>query len=105
MSDAIARYQKMLDQNPTNEFAHFSMGKALYDAGDFLTAKKHFEAALENKPTWMVVQILIGKCELSLGNRDLARRAFEKGRQLAVDQAHDGPREEMEQMLAELEED
>jgi hypothetical protein len=50
----------------------------------------------------MVVQILLGKCALALGQRDRARAAFERARQLAVEQDHDGPREEMERCLAEL---
>lgn len=102
MNDAVARYRKMLEENPRNELARFSLGKALYDGGDFQAAREEFAVALENKPDWMVAQILIGKCELALGRRDAARRAFTRGRQLAVDQDHDGPREEMEQLLTEL---
>ena len=104
MSDTASKYLRMLDQNPKNDLARFSLGKVLYDAGDFDAAKKHFGIALQSKPDWMLAQILIGKCELSLGNRDAARRAFEEGRRLAEEQHHDGPREEMEHLLAELKE-
>jgi len=50
----------------------------------------------------MAVQILLGKCELSLGNREAAKTAFERARLLAIEQNHDGPRDEMEQALADL---
>src|SRR5215218_1143279 len=101
MSD-IARYEQMVAQFPQNELARFSLGKALFDAGDFAKAKEHFEAALAKKPDWMVIQILIGKCDLSLGNKASAKAAFEKALQLAIDQNHEGPQLEMETALAEL---
>jgi predicted Zn-dependent protease len=102
MSEAIARYEKMVEQFPQNELARFSLGKALFDAGQFARAREHLEMALARKPDWMVVQILIGKCDLSLGNRDGAKSAFERALQLAIDQHHEGPQAEMEQALRDL---
>ena len=102
MNETIARCEKMVEQFPQNELARFSLGKALFDAGDFQRAKEHFEIALTKKPDWMVVQILIGKCELSLGQRASAKSAFERALKLAIDQNHEGPQMEMEQALAEL---
>ena len=103
MNDTIARYEKMVEQYPGNELARFSLGKAYFDAGDMTKAKGHFETALAKKPDWMVVQILIGKCELALGNKPAAKVCFEKALKLAIDQHHEGPQAEMEQMLGELE--
>ena len=74
----------------------------MFDAGQFTRAKEHLEVALTKKPDWMVVQILIGKCELSLGNRGAAKAAFERALQLAIDQHHEGPQAEMEQALRDL---
>jgi Flp pilus assembly protein TadD len=102
MNDAIARHQKMVDQFPQNELARFSLGKALFDAQQFATAKEHFAVAITKKPDWMVVQILIGKCDLALGDKPAARTAFQRALQLAIDQHHEGPQMEMEQALAEL---
>ena len=102
MNETIARYEKMVEQFPQNELARFSLGKALFDAGEFEGARKHLEAALVKKPDWMVVQILVGKCELSLGHKASAKAAFERALQLAIDQNHEGPQMEMEQALAEL---
>ena len=50
----------------------------------------------------MVVQILIGKCELSLDNKVAAKAAFQRALQLAIEQHHEGPQADMEQMLAEM---
>ena len=58
MSEVLAPYQKLLEQFPNNELARFSLGKALFDLGQFAAAKEHFEFALSRKPHWMVVQIL-----------------------------------------------
>lgn len=102
MSELIARYQKLVEQYPDKEQARFSLGKAYYDSGQFVPAKEQFQIALGKKHDWMVVQILIGKCELALGNRGLAKHAFERALKLAIEQHHDGPQAEMEQMLAEL---
>ena len=102
MNENITRYQKLLEQYPDNELARFSLGKAYFDSGDFVSAREQFDLALAKKQDWMVVQILIGKCELALGHKPEAKLAFERAKQLAIDQHHEGPLAEMEQMLAEL---
>ena len=103
-NETITRHQKMVDQYPDNELARFSLGKVLFDAGEIASAKLQFETALARKPDWMVVQILIGKCELALGARASARGAFERGLQLAIDQHHEGPQAELEELLRDLSE-
>lgn len=100
MDLTIARYQKLLEQFPGNELARFSLGKAYFDLGKFSEAKEQFQIALAKKPDWMVVQILLGKCELALGNKAVAKAAFERARQLAIEQNHEGPLAEMEELLA-----
>ena len=102
MNDIIQRYEAMVAQFPQNELSRFSLGKALFDANEVQRAKEHLQVALDRKPDWMVVQILIGKCELALGNKPAAKLAFEKALQLAIEQHHEGPQMEMEQALAEL---
>ena len=102
MNEAIARHKKLLEQYPENELARFSLGKAYFDAGQIQEAKEQFSFAIAKKPDWMVVQILIGKCELSLGHRNEAKASFERAKQLAIAQNHEGPLAEMEQALAEL---
>jgi tetratricopeptide (TPR) repeat protein len=102
MNDTIARYQKLLEQFPNNELARFSLGKAYFDLGKFSEAKEQFQIAIAKKPDWMVVQILLGKCDLNLGDRATAKASFERARQLAIEQNHEGPLAEMEQMLSEM---
>lgn len=103
MSELIARWEKAVAAQPTNDLARFSLGKALYDAGRFGEARDHLVQALARKPDWMVVQILVGRCQLALGDRTAAREAFVRGHALAVEQHHEGPQAELEQLLGELE--
>lgn len=102
MNESIARHKKLLEQYPNNELARFSLGKAYFDAGQISEAKEQFEFAIAKKPDWMVVQILIGKCELALGNSMAAKVYFERAKQLAIEQNHEGPLAEMEQLLSEM---
>lgn len=102
MSDLIAHQTKLVMQHPENELARFSLGKVLFDAGQFAEAKEQFQFALTRKPDWMVVQILLGKCDFSLGQRESARRAFLRARDLAREQHHEGPLAEVEELLSQL---
>jgi len=43
----IVRYQELLERFPDNELARFSLGKAYFDAGQFLPAREQFEIALK----------------------------------------------------------
>ena len=100
--EGIERCKRMLEHYPNNQLARFSLGKAYFDSGQVGPAKEQFEVALAGKPDWMVVQILIGKCELAVGNRAAAKAAFERARQLAIEQHHEGPQAEMEELLREI---
>jgi Flp pilus assembly protein TadD len=102
MSSALERYRQMVAQHPGNELARFSLGKALFDSGDFAGAREQFEAALERRSDWMVVRILLGKSLLELKDPVAARVSFEKARQLAVEQHHEGPLAEIDRLLSEL---
>ncbi|HRI16221.1 MAG TPA: molecular chaperone DnaJ, partial [Verrucomicrobiota bacterium] len=58
--------------------------------------------ALTKKPDWMVVQILIAKCDLEQGDRAAAVVGLQKARDLAHQQGHEGPLAEVEGLLADL---
>jgi uncharacterized protein HemY len=104
MTDPLERQREMVARHPRNELARFSLGKALFDRGEWTAAREQLAVALERRPDWMVVQILVGKCDLELGRKDAARAAFERGFALAIEQHHEGPQEELQQLLADLKE-
>ena len=100
--DLIERHRQTVAQFPENELARFSLGKALFDQGKYSEAREHLALALRKKPEWMAVQILVGKCDLEQGDRTAALAAFEKARDLALAQHHEGPLAEVESLLADL---
>ncbi|MGV3773186.1 MAG: tetratricopeptide repeat protein [Verrucomicrobiales bacterium] len=102
MSDSIERWQTALAANPNNHLARFSLAKALFDQENYADAKKHLALALAAKPDWMLVQILLGKSELALGNKAEAIRNFHGARRLAMDQNHESPLAELETLLEDL---
>jgi predicted Zn-dependent protease len=102
MNEAIARHQRMVEQNPDNELARFSLGKALFDEGDYAGAKEQLVAALAKRPDWMAVQILVARCELSLGDKEAARPALQRAQELARKQGHVGPLAQVDELIKQL---
>jgi Flp pilus assembly protein TadD len=98
----IAKYEGLLKTRPHDELLHFSLGKALYDAGRIPEATIHLQTALEMKPDWMVVTMLLAKIALQGNDTVGARALYEKGLELAIAQDHEGPEEEIRAALAKL---
>jgi Flp pilus assembly protein TadD len=98
----IEKYTAMLRQRPNDELLQFSLGKALFDAGRFDEAETQLRAAFAQKPDWMVVAMLLARCALHRGDRDAARATYQQALQMAVDQQHEGPEEEIRAALAQL---
>src|SRR5258706_16474925 len=101
-NERIQKAQELFERFPNNELSRYSLAQALYDAGDYAQAAEHLQTLCAKKSDWMVVHILLGKCRLQTGARDDAKKLFEHSLQLAIAQHHDGPREELEQLLQSL---
>ncbi|MBM3845267.1 MAG: tetratricopeptide repeat protein [Verrucomicrobia bacterium] len=102
MSEGVERFAALVEKDPRNHLARFSLAKNLYDAGSFAQAAEHFGLALQARPDWMMARILLGKCQLAQGDRDQARLSFQEGLRLAIAQSHEGPKEELETLLKEM---
>jgi len=98
----IAKYEGLLKDRPHDELLHFSLGKALYDAGRVPEAETHLRAALAAKPDWMVVTMLLAKIALQRDDTTGARLLYQKGLELAIAQDHEGPEEEIRAVLEKL---
>ncbi len=101
-NDRLDRALKLWEQFPDNELTRYNLAQALFDADDHEGAAEHFRALCAKRADWMVVHILLGKSLLELGRREEARSFIQQALQLAVDQHHDGPREELEELLKTL---
>ncbi len=98
----IAKYQDLLKQRPNDELLHFSLGKALYDAGRLPEAEENLKAALKAKPDWMVVAMLLAKIAQRQNDKAGARAFYEKALELAIAQEHEGPEDEIRTALTHL---
>jgi Flp pilus assembly protein TadD len=98
----ITKYQDLLKARPLDELLHFSLGKALYDAGRVPEAEVHLRTALDAKPDWMVVTMLLAKIALERDDTTEARLLYQKGLELAIAQDHEGPEEEIRAALKKL---
>ncbi len=102
MNDVVARCRQMVEADPENELAWFTLGKALFDRGDYAQAREPLAAALARKADWMAAQILLARCEVYLGNREAARVALDRAQELARRQGHVGPLAQVEELLRQL---
>jgi predicted negative regulator of RcsB-dependent stress response len=98
-NDRIAQARQLYEKFPGNELARFNLAQALCEAGDFAGALEHLQALAGQKRDWMVAHILLGKALVALGRGAEAKPVFERALQLAIAQHHDGPREELEELL------
>lgn len=101
-NDRIAKALALFQKFPGNDLSRFSLAQAYFDAGDYANAAEHLRPLCAKKSDWMVVHILLGKCLLHTGQHDEANKLLEHALQLAITQHHDGPREELEELLKTL---
>ena len=101
--DAVARWQALVDANPQNELATYSLAKAHFDRRDWAQAVPLFRRAIELKSDWMLAYILLGKALLALRQPEQGKAAFERALELAIAQHHEGPEQEVREILADLE--
>ena len=101
-NDRIAKARELFEKFPGNDLPRYNLAQACYETNDFASAAEHLRALCAKKSDWMVVHILLGKCLLQTGQRDEAKKLFVHALQLAIAQHHDGPREELEELLRTL---
>jgi predicted Zn-dependent protease len=98
-NDRIERARLIWQKNPDHELARFNLAQAYFDAADYPRAVEFLRPLCASKPDWMVVHILLGKSLIALAQISEARPILEHALQLAIAQHHDGPREELTELL------
>ena len=101
-SDRTTKALELWKKFPDNDLSRFNLAQAYFDAADYAHASEHLRALCQKKPDWMVVHILLGKCQLAAGELAPAKSTLEHALQLAIAQHHDGPREELTELLKTL---
>ena len=69
---AVERFRSLIEANPNDEIAHFSLGRALLDTGDAAEAAKSFQRVIALNPNIAKAHQLLGEAQLKTGHRDLA---------------------------------
>jgi Flp pilus assembly protein TadD len=80
----------------------FSLAQALCDEGDSAEAIPHLQICADSRDDWMLPRILLGKAMLQREQEAEAKPILEKALQLAIDQHHLDPAEELREILADL---
>ena len=105
MADANARieqFRKMASDDPNNELGHFSLGRALLDAGEFAEATYSFDRAIAINPNLSKAYQLAAAALLKLDRREQAVERLTAGVKIADARRDVMPRNEMTKMLQDL---
>ncbi len=97
-----AHFAALVARQPDNELFRFSLAQALLVENRPTDALEHLTVCASRKADWMMPRILLGKTLLSLGRKPEARPWFEQALQLAIEQDHDDPAQELRSLLAEV---
>jgi tetratricopeptide (TPR) repeat protein len=105
MSDTNARieqFRKMAEADPNNELGHFSLGRALLEAGDYPGAEAAFNRTIALNANISKAYQLLAAALLKTGKRDEAIKQLTTGIGIADKRGDLLPRNEMMGQLKEL---
>lgn len=92
----------MADADPTNELGHFSLGRALLDAGRFPESARSFTRVIEINPNMSRAYQFLASALLKLDRQPEAIEHLKKGVEIARSHGETMPLREMIGMLKEL---
>ncbi|MFG0316989.1 MAG: tetratricopeptide repeat protein [Planctomycetota bacterium JB042] len=99
--EKIATWRARVEAAPDDELARFTLGRACFEAGRLDDAASAFEEAVRMKADWMMAWVYLGRARLERDDAEGAREALTRARALAVDQGHDDPIVEIDELLEE----
>ena len=97
--DRLPVFQKMAEADPTNELAHFSLGKIHLERGDAAAAERSLRRTLELSPEHAQAHRHLGEALLRQGKRDDAVAVWRAGISLAHRKGEFQPRNQMQESL------
>ena len=101
-AERITRFEAKVAAQPENALFRFSLAQALSEAGRAPEAIPHLEYCAQSRDDWMLARILLGKAWLQAGEPARARPILERALELAEEQHHEDPAEELRELLSEL---
>lgn len=76
-------FRRLLEKSPGNSMILYSLGNELFKEGRHAEAAAYLREAVEAKPDYSVAYRTLGRALHGAGEPDGARRAFERGREVA----------------------
>src|SRR5438045_419498 len=101
-AENIARYRNMVAGDADDELAHFRLGQALMEDGQFGEAAKEFGRTLELSPEFSRVFQFLGECLIKDGKPEKAAEVLTKGWLTANERGDRLPMEAMGKLLTSL---
>lgn len=98
----IAQFENMTQADPTNEMAHFSLGRAYAEAGRHADAARAYLRCIELVPDMSKAYQLAGESLVKAGDADRAKSVLRQGHTIAAGKGDFMPRSAMAKMLADL---
>ncbi|MBY0263530.1 MAG: Fe(2+)-trafficking protein [Phycisphaerales bacterium] len=98
----IAQFQNMAQADPENEMAHFSLGKALMDAGRQKEAAASFIKCTELAPQMSKAFQLAAECLVKVGDVDLGAQLATRGYTIAAERGDLMPKNALGELLTTL---
>lgn len=102
LQERIERFRQMVASDPENDLGHFSLGRALLDAGQFEEAAAELEQALRLNPRLSKAYYLRARALIELNRKDEAISVLRQGLEVASARGDEGPRAEIVACLQEL---
>jgi tetratricopeptide (TPR) repeat protein len=102
LTERIAQFRKMANDDPDNELGHFRLGQLLMEDQQYEEAARSFARALQLNPEFSKVYQLLGGCLIKLERREEAASTLEEGFRVADQRGDNIPRDEMAKLLVQL---
>ncbi|MCG3132097.1 MAG: Fe(2+)-trafficking protein [Phycisphaerae bacterium] len=99
--ERIRQFEKMANDDPNNELAHMSLGKAYLEAERFVEAATSLKRALDLNPTLSKAYEMLGASLMRAGQKDMAVEVFTRGIHVADERGDRKPRDAMAALLRE----
>lgn len=98
----IAQFEKLIQQDPTSDMAHFSLGQALSQAGRFEEAARAFEKCTDLNPAMTKGFQLAGAAYMAAGHDDKAIAVLTRGYEEATTRGDLMPKKAIADLLTQL---
>jgi Fe-S cluster biosynthesis and repair protein YggX len=101
-SQRIEQFRKMAEADPNNELGHFSLGRALLDAGNPADAARSFQRVIALNPNISKVYQLLAQAQIAQGQREMATETLKTGARIAHNRGDLLPKNEILKTLREM---